>query len=787
MRSLLDTFSAPLCLALAGAILALGGCKSDVPRVVSAELIESDDSGHPYPARAEFTDPLLVLTLDRAAPALLPGSVRLTTSPPVEFEVERLELEGGPDRTLVFRITAGAENLRTAGVFRGAPAAANAPMGLGVDLGDGVQWIDIQPRPSHPELRVVTWEDRDGDLVVSEGDWLRLVFDRDVVLGVNPDSESAVVRVPEDVILTSPADRLDDGDRPAVFLSVDQTKQVIIRLGSEPRLTPVSRLAVVASGGDAPRGSAIALNGTPVQPLEKIVGLKSVLGAISRRERLVRLPGDYPAPVKLEERFTDEGGGTRVLPTVTPFLSGRGAVIAGGLDDPSGNSSGLPLDDVFFFDPLLPAGERLVPIGDLSEARCFHTATRMPGPDHAPGTGDDFIVVAGGMDGKRSLDSIDIVRADGAGFSVERIGQLRSARHHHVATLIPPNAILFSGGVRDDDESRTILGRTELLTFVTDDDGEVRVDSDARLDFDLLPRMRHTGTLLAPTPDGVPLTGRSWRVLFYGGVGQDASELLIRQHVQNLPGNQREGQRVSVQPTVDPSKARILAAPEVIEIDLGSMSVSLDRDAPLASFLEWDFDYALLRYGHEAVLVPPRPGTDDGAARVLITGGSLAPPFPDPEDVLTARMRLKWQLPFTVDGDVLATFGSHVPTGKESASALVVVLGSGDGPDDRIEILPSPTGDARVFHETVLVPGRGVVVVGGEHPETPRQKVATTELYLPHRGGDAGHLAAFPLTLATPRSRFEGCYLRGSLYLFGGVGDEEQSDELAPVEEIRIE
>jgi len=114
--------------------------------------------------------------------------------------------------------------------------------------------------------------------VVDKGDWIRLIFDREVRIdiGSRPPSSGTdagrpgcPVRVPEDILLSSTDDWLDDGNVPAVFEEGSSPKEVRIVLGSSPHLTIAGRhrpardrlssVPLVSSG--------LSVNGTSVQPM----------------------------------------------------------------------------------------------------------------------------------------------------------------------------------------------------------------------------------------------------------------------------------------------------------------------------------------------------------------------------------------------------------------------------------------------------------------------------------------------------------------------------------------
>ena len=180
------------------------------------------------------SDGSISIRLDRDLPQdFRLDRVHITAAPPVEWQ-KTVERTRDP-RLLKVRILSGASAFRSSGIH-GMDASAT---GVGVDLGNGdVEWVDLQPAPSLPVLQRAIWEDRapqGGNLIVDQGDSIRLVFDRPVRLNLSS-PESARVRVQQDILLSKPNDRLDDGLNPSVLEKGENENEVRIVLGSRPVL-----------------------------------------------------------------------------------------------------------------------------------------------------------------------------------------------------------------------------------------------------------------------------------------------------------------------------------------------------------------------------------------------------------------------------------------------------------------------------------------------------------------------------------------------------------------------
>jgi hypothetical protein len=785
-------------------VLTAAGCRQDSPRAVAVELLEPGDDALPAPLRST-RDPVLRITFDRRVrPADLAGSLKLLHHPrrqwPVDFEPLTPAAADPPrdsasgeteSRRLYVRVTSGGSELRVDGRFSLADEDPAGPSGIGVDLGRGVEWLDLQHARIFPELREVRWRDVDGDLVPSEGDLLALLFNRPVRLGADaaPGSDVAV-RVPQDVILIHSEDRLDDGTRPAVFLAADQDErvepgaegggksdEVLIRLGANPRLLPTRTLQDPRPASRPAHGpgrvSSLAVNGTELQPMEKIRDARNGLGAISTLDREVRLPTDYPALLPLAESFPEPAAGTRIRPSVNPDGDG-GLIILGGRSDAGGAAADALPRQIFRFAPE-PRGKqpRLEPIGVLSEGRLHHSATNLPGKDGIAGTWDDpGIIIAGGTNNLKSLGSIEAIRLQrdgGHAYQVQPLRRhLRFPRYHHAAVAVPPDRILFLGGL-DHDASSYVIGKAELLRFAIEGDGLAAVEA---VEISALPRMQHTATLLGPRPDAPEV----WEILVYGGFGRDP----YRAAHGNVVPHDQPGDLLS------PYDAAILAAPEILRLDLSKAESRQNEGLLESELVEVPFDFALLRYDHAAVPIAAAAEGRAPRAKVFIAGGSLRPL--DSGTSLVASRRLSWQLPNPALAGTrdLQHYLQTSPRGNECAAALLFDPESSG--TERLRILPSPAGDVRVHHGLVAIDDRAVFCFGGESSEPGAEKLASIEMFLPQRG----LWTLFPLSLKTGKSHFAAASYASpgggrSIFLIGGIsGAIGQPNEADVFEELRL-
>ncbi len=763
------------------------GCSSGKgPRVLSAELI--DGGGADGAVRPGGR---ILITLDRPAADLHLDAVQVWSGPPRTRLLARVHAGPAPNAIEV-ELLSTPPPLTSSGRFQG-DGGPNGATGIGVDLGSGgagEQWVDLQERRPFPALVRAIWEDRPtadapgGDLVVDQGDWIRLLFDRDVRLAVAGKAEAAAgggaapveARVPADVLLASPDDRLDDGTVRSTFLEGPGPREVRIVLGSSPRLTIAGRHRGAAARSPRARAaslrsSEIALNGTVLQPLEKIVDRRGWPGAVSRRPVDIEYPPGYVFFEKqVEEPFPPPGH--RMFHTVTPIAGGR-AVIAGGR-----SWAGDPLGQVLLFSP--EASQPLTVQGHFLGPRYLHTATLIPGKDPL----NDTVVIAGGTDRNGSLAVLAAIRLDP--ISTEKLivepldVSLRTGRTYHTATFIPPNLLLIDGGRHSAPSGGGgILRTAEILAFEWRQ-GKAVVRQ--RWEVPTLPRMRHTSTYLGRGADGAHY------VLHYGGFGIPR-ELETR---GDAAGAEAGGN--ATPPPLNPEEGLVLAAPELLRVRTHEREGAAAHGEPQVERipLDWRFRWEMLRYDHAAAPVAFDPLTvaGDSPREVLIAGGTLKPPNYD----AALPDRNHYEPPGKADlqkhpedADRYARKPPFTEGSSESAAAVVFEFRPDAPEQSGFHIVESPTGEQRVHASLVGLPFPGVLVLGGENPQHPEEMLLTAEVYL---AGEK-RLAPLAVPLAAPRTRL-GAYGTlevgsFSVYAVGGLTTDEEKGGFADVERMRME
>ncbi len=730
---------------------ALAGCgRAGEVHVVAAEFQDETPDGI-----ALQNESVLVL-LDRPLPPAQPISgIRIATKPHVEWSADVVRT--ADPRVLQLKIRTGNPAFRVAGLHGKDPAAT----GIGIDLGDGVlEWVDLQAAPSLPVLERAIWEDRyppEGNLVADQGDGIRLIFDRPVALQV----EGGAVRVlvPQDLILSkSNADRLDDGEFFARFERGQNDREVLLVLGSRPILTvtgilPDDPAAIDRFGAAAPSG--LALNGTPLLAMPKITDARGGAGAISRREVDVEFPEGCPQPrMRPGEAFPPPGN--RIFHTVTPVAAGR-ALIAGGASADNRQS----IDQVLVYDPVLaeskPSQAFTDAAGRLPHPIHLHTATLLAGPDGESDTFDDVVLLAGGTDGERSFGDLTVLapRDDGS-VAVEALpAGLRAARAEHAAVATAPNQVLVDGGKKTDAGGLAgLVECAELLTLAFGGDGKPRIAEHRA--FRTLARSLHTLTLLPPADDG------SVYVLAYGGFGCSRRRLTAIPHL---------GEPVAgVEAICSTDSAAVLASPFLIRID-----------SPERSFeLEYELNFAFLRWGHVAVPIEPGGvrGLPPRSARVLIAGGSVRHPTRgfDGDRRLWELTELKLDYTFR-------------PREHAASSPILFRFDAARPRESRFEVLSHPSTDPgrtpeRIFFAAVPVPDRGVVIAGGELRDGTR--LGDSEIFL----AEEQRLCELAVRLTCGRSRHQGYVVtrggKSSLFLIGGITSGADRVDSSAVEEVPL-
>jgi hypothetical protein len=741
------------CALLLAALLAGCGQKTSI-EILSAEFQDENPDGR------ALEDETIRVTLSQPLPdGLALERLLVVTRPPA---AARLKVEPGDDRsTLVIRIQTGTPAFRLDGIHGIDPAAT----GIGIDLGDGVRWIDLQPPRSLPVLERVIWEDSSsdvGNLIVDQGDSLRLLFDRPVELSSGSEDADAVT--PRDVILAKPNDRLDDGAARSRFEAGGDDHEVRIVLGSNPILTIGGALAAVPAaierfGHDAPSG--LALNGTTVIPLPKVRDRRGGPGAVSRRELDIEFPVGFPLPIERREVFPEPG--TRMFHTLTPFEDGR-AVIAGGETVEHRQT----IDQVLVYDPLFERHrtEPFTTIGTLPHPVKGHTATLLGGRDGELGTADDVVLIAGGTDDTDTFGDLTLTRRrEGKGFEVLPLEErLLFPRSRHAAVAVSPNEVLIDGGIG----TEGLIEAAELISFELEDDA-VRVSKHAA--FRTLARMNHTLTLLPRADDGAEL------VLAYGGYGRDRARTPVVEKAHPFGAG------------VDPAASAEVFFPTHSGVVLFTpILVNVRRPSDSIALTGFPFSLSLLRHSHLAVPLHPDPLAPSRAAAagagspamaaVAIAGGTSSH--------VVQGFEGSWKL-YEMHDDLT------VPQGSETADVVVFRFDPQSPQASRLEVVEHPAlhhpGEApeRTHLAAVAVPGYGVVLAGGEQSgdRDGRSRLQSADVFLP----DANRLARLVIPLATPRARHQAYLVEHdgvrSLFLLGGVS-RKTTPRASVVEEIPL-
>jgi hypothetical protein len=432
-----------------------------------------------------------------------------------------------------------------------------------------------------------------------------------------------------------------------------------------------------------------------------------------------------------------------------PIAGGR-AIIAGGR-----TVDGKPTGQVLLFDP--EAARPVTIAGEMGEPRYLHTADILQGREGDPL--DDFVVIAGGTDGNQSLKSLEVVRMDPSSpgrILVETLDStLLVPRIYHSATQIPPNFLLIDGGrYYAPRGGGGIVMTAELLSFKLRG-GKMVVSG--HWEFPTLARMNHSSTYLGKGTDGAHY------ILNYGGFGMDP------QHTVD-PGQE---------PYFNWDEGVVLAAPELIRIDLGGEEPQLSR-IPLENY---GWSYQKLRHGHDAVRVGFDPNTiaGDRARQVLIAGGSLYPPYFDRD----RPNRKPFEPPHRAEDMALY---ARSPDYSESADALLIEVRPDEPDESTIREVPSRTGNPRVHIALAPLEHPGVLILGGENPDPQRSDeiYITAEIFLYRER----RLAPLAIPLATSRSRLETLVLSrpggAMVYALGGMTMPEEESSFADIELLNI-
>ncbi len=206
--------------------------------------------------------------------------------------------------------------------------------------------------------------------------------------------------------------------------------------------------------------------------------------------------------------------------TATELPDGQ-VLIAGGFDGRSFLSSAAVYD---------PRTGSVTLVGSMFEARAYHTATRIAGPNGQVGDEDDLVLMAGGYNGE-VLDSVEVFDPRTADFATLAHAALLQPLHRHGAVRVPGpygpdgrivqtipmgNQVLFVGGATNVPGEERTLPTNAAFLYIYD-----AIDPNASACWVASPprfaRVGHTVTAFRG-PRGTVGSG----VLVFGGMGLDA-------------------------------------------------------------------------------------------------------------------------------------------------------------------------------------------------------------------------------------------------------------------------
>lgn len=719
----------------------------DSPQPVSAEYSNNEIDGETI--RVTFDRPVLGEESTR----------RLTFSidPPADWLYTVLAQEA---EAVVLRLDRPISTLRVNGVHGRDPKST----ALGVQVDNAPHaWIDLQYAPDYPVLQRVIWEDkkRSGrNLVVDEEDLLRLLFDRPVRL-----ADGATNVEPEDFRLANETDRLDDFRSPSRFEPSGEPREIRIVLGSSPLLTIAGEpMATDDSQRPIPSApSSLAVNGTSIFPVAKIVSTDGGWGAISTHYVDIEFDSDVPRPQPLVDTEFSTAR-QRIFHTVTPIFEER-AVVVGGYDV----QQRVALDEIVVFDPAALDRRASLELQDvrLPAPAYEHTATRLAGLDGELGTEDDLVVVIGGTSGDRQPPprQLTVIHSRNANGSVEvktlTDGRLAVPRRRHQSIATGPLELLVDGGESLSELESGYVGCAELFEFEITN-GSVRVKN--HLLFRTLPRAALSLTLLPPVDIGRTRPVRY--VLAYGGLGYfsfDQNECRS-EHIPPLKDKRVEnlGEIFLDGPPADSfstEEAAVLASPLLYNLDDPIESLELAYEGR---------PKALVRSAHAAFLLPAGD-TPTRHPMVLIAGGTSRHPKGDGGPCY-------WEVRRIFEGD-------------EATDAVLFHFNPLDPLQSTFEVVRHPSlAVERTRFGAIHVRGLGVIFTGGGEQvrtETPSRLLHSADIFL------TANQTWRPLAIALTSARAGHVAFvprRGvpTIYLIGGHPSDEDKTPFHPVQAIPL-
>ncbi|MEE8143140.1 MAG: kelch repeat-containing protein, partial [Planctomycetota bacterium] len=259
--------------------------------------------------------------------------------------------------------------------------------------------VDIAVTPHLPaQPRKVEWVDTDRSLTVTEGDTLRLTFLRKMRL--SDKVRRFLSHVPEGMFfLPVEGDRLDDGRIPSELRISTDPYILEVVLGSNPSLTVWGEFYPRPVGRTPGSPSGLAIHGTRIQPHQ---GLFDPLGIGVMSEDILDIQGDcdpfevlpFPEPIHLKDH------------TATKLQDGR-VLVLGGIVTRPGREAQCSQGGYIYNedDDESPEWDSEI---QMKWPRAGHTATYFLGADGIKNTRDDFVLVFGGWDGNKPLNSMEV-------------------------------------------------------------------------------------------------------------------------------------------------------------------------------------------------------------------------------------------------------------------------------------------------------------------------------------------------------------------------------------------
>lgn len=590
--------------------------------------------------------------------------------------------------------------------------------------------VDLsRKRPKSAQLLSVEWVDVDQTQSVSRGDLVRMEFNGPVHLSDELRSRGGAA--PDDLlVLPVDGDRLDDGDERSHIRSRSPTRsdglerQIEIRLGSRPRLTPYgtfqSRRSTSARSGSP---SGVAVLGTRIRPSPWILddrghGVADAaaldLGGAIHPFLSIAMPEDLSPSIEFASVLS--------LPDDRVLIAGGAAYNARGTRTVTREAylyRYRSADSSAIVDEAQP-----VP---LHIARVGHTATYMNGWDGVPGTEDDFIIVYGGWDESgQAVSDVEILQpnADEPAFrplavDVGLTDPDTLYRSHHTAHAIPRRDFMRTSV---DSAGRLLLiggfglgSRLNGRISVAEVDRELTSFRFFELGLLSRPRAHHQSALIS---DNGPMS-----LFIYGGVGSRG-------------------------PDQSTQSALTIGDPELFVVS--------DRVDPRPGALPYELDSIRMpedsvpagpRFGHRLVLL------NEEEAPLLLVGGEPENPY---------RRRSAYERKFDKKYDFRIAFRLDIDPDRSDAP-----------------IVAQPAGElviARSKAEALLLADGSVLLVGGEEGDL-NEKIASRRVERFDPAWD--HFESFGQQLNWPRASFGAAPLSENEWLLiGGAREKDSSAEV---------